>query len=313
MPKKDLVRKLFFDIMEASNIAMNKAVKEAIKWTSEKNEYGDAKTFADKYIGEAAVCVLEKSGIPIGLVQEEEEGVRNFNGNNPEYLCVLDEQDGYGLSLEKGFPKHLRFGTMAAILEGENPKWADTVIGGTMEHNPKPRLIYGSAEGSFLKKPFSAKKRIKTSGRKTLRGNPNLLSDTWFGSVNTVFDIPFRKYGIKDVGGSEAGYVDVALGEADALGECTRKDNQEPATSYLMIKNAGGAMYAFTGAPGSIGNFGLEDIGNWNYLGSMEKAKLDRVPILTVATPELGQVMIKHINKSLDWEGPLMKREISLR
>lgn len=168
------IDQLFFNAMQASSEAIEWAKKEGNKLSNRENQYKECVTVADEYIGKAVSSVLEKSGIPIGLVQEEREGIITFNGNSPEYLFVLDEQDGYGLSLIKGVPHHIRYGTIAAILEGDNPKWSDVIVGGTFEHWPKKRLVYGSKdEGkSYLLKKI--RDFLKSEGFKI---EDNLIDD----------------------------------------------------------------------------------------------------------------------------------------
>lgn len=269
-------------------------------------------------IRDSVRSVLEKSGIPVGLISEEAQGVEAFNGN-PEYLIALDEQDGYGLSAMRNFPKHIRYGTMAAILEGNNASFKDTIIGGTIEHYPKLKLVYGSksANKSFIRYSNGRKKLAMASKRKRLDKRAKICTDTWFGAVNVMFDIPFHEFGaidIADIGGSAIGYVDITTGDMHGLGECTRKDNLELITSYLMIRNAGGQMYAITAPNATDGinftGFELKDIGDWDYLKSAKVAKKARIPILTVCTSELGHAMVDHINKFYDWKGPLMKEKI---
>ncbi len=314
------IEQVFFDMMEASNRAINDAGKQGAKYVG-TNQYKEAITLADVKIRESVVNVLKRSGLPIGLISEEVKGIECFNCNEPEYIVSLDEQDGFGIAVEKNDFK-LRYGTMAAIFQGENPKWDDAIIGGTIEHNPKKRLVYGSKqEGKAFIIDDKGKKQIRTSGKKSLEGGLEFLTDKWFNVINTLFDIPFNNqekgFTTSDVFGSERGYVDVALGKIDALGECTRKDNQEPVTSYLMIKNAGGAMYSlklksYLGASDFAGAE-LVEIGNWPYRESAEKAKMGRAPLLSVATPELAQTMVDYMNKFNDWKGSLMKDIIEIK
>jgi len=74
---------------------------QATKQTGEINPFGDNTLLLDRYAEDAIIDSLQKSGIPMTLLTEE-QGVLNI-GDPPEYIVIIDPIDG-SANLERYIP-----------------------------------------------------------------------------------------------------------------------------------------------------------------------------------------------------------------
>ncbi len=205
------------------------------------NLHGEMSLLADIESEKAIINILEKEKIPIKIVSEE-HGILYIGGES-EFLGVLDGIDGTKEYEEKG--KGGRYGTMFAIFSGTNPKYADYLFSGIMEH-PRDTLYYTvKNSGSFMINGASEKK-IRASNRKIWDENTiiHCYKDVLARfNVDGDYKTLTSKLGncsFIDEYAAQTKYIDIASGKADLSLEFTRKGNLELAVGFGIVKEAGG-------------------------------------------------------------------------
>lgn len=248
---------------------------------TQRNRFGEMALKADYECEENVIRTLKKFKLPIRVLSEE-HGIMNLH-KNPRYLGVLDGLDGSGVYERLG--NKGRYGTMFAIFTGTNPSYSDYLFAGIMEH-PLNRLFFAyKNKGVFLIENGKLSK-LKNITKKRLTKNSVIYVDEFFEINKKVFSNKLENYHIQSPGASCHYYIDVLTGKADAIGECTRKDNLEIAVSFGLMNEIGGKMVTLDGE-----SIGEKKILVWSPKGF--------IPVLTIPNENLMKEMLSRINKTL--------------
>ncbi len=248
-----------------------------------KNQFGETALKADIEAEKAVINAFREAKVPIRIISEE-HGITEV-ADNPVYLGILDGLDGSGVykkEREKG-----RYTTMLGIFSNLNPKYDDYLFSGVMEHSTR-RLFYAlKNKGSLLVKNGKTTS-IKCSSVKKLDKNTKIYADELFDKVfNTSFIhdtylSKLRDHNLLHENASSVHYVDLANGSADLVLECTRKGNLEIAVAYGLETESGGVIVTLDG----------QSLGSRRYL---EFCQDKHVPVISAATKELAEDLIKHL------------------
>ncbi len=245
----------------------------------QKNQFGDAALLADIKAEEVILQTFEQAHCPLHFFSEE-HGELDL-GEAPHLLGVLDGLDGSGVyASQRGIG---RYGTMLGIFSSRDPHYRDYLFCGIMLHSPQPELFFASkGQGSF-RLVHGDRQAISCSQETRLHTNARLYVDDYFAINRSVFVSNLSDFDLQCTHSSAVHYADVAQGTADAALECTRKQNLEIATAYGLITESGGVMITLEGI--SLGNQLYRTF-------SQDK----HTPIITAATRELADAIIKHIH-----------------
>jgi len=234
---------------------------------------------ADWEAEKVVINTLREERFPAEIVSEE-HGVVILD-NNAKYLVLIDGIDGTRVFKESD--GRGRYGTIISVFETTNPKYEDSLFGGIVEHSTN-RLFYGlKGKGSFLEFLRTGnKEKIHCSGVKKLRNTRRIYIDESFEINKRIFSDNLDNFNTLCLWASAAHYIDTALGVSDLALECTRKGNLEIASSYRLIKEAGGVMVDLHG-----NSLESERYLNWG--------QIETIPVITAATKELAKDLIQHI------------------
>ncbi|MEI6144257.1 MAG: hypothetical protein WCP91_01515, partial [Candidatus Berkelbacteria bacterium] len=233
-------------------------------------------------IEKTIIDFLKATNLNIKLISEE-HGITKIGGK-PEYLAIMDGLDGSGLYKNERCKG--RYATMFGIFLGENPHYQDYLVCGIAEHAKKKIYLAVRGQGSELIEN-NTYAPIKTSGVIQLSKKTKIRVDDFFPTNSRVFSEPLKKSGYTTTydKSSSIYYADVACGRADLALECTRKGNLEIAISYGLIHESDGVICDVSG----------HDLGPRLYLEFGQQAQL---PIITAATAELAQDLIKFLENN---------------
>lgn len=242
-----------------------------------KNQFGDTALRADIEAEEAVLESFSRDGIPV-RVMSEEHGIVNIGV--PKFLAVLDGIDGstlYKKERNKG-----KYGTMIGLFQGTDPRYADYLMGGIMQHATQRALTGVRGQGAFAISG-DQEQPIHTSRHSILDATNKIYIDEGYEINRETFLKPLAGFNIAPCEmASSLYYADVAEGLADFSLECTRKGNLEIAAAYGLIREAGGAIVGLEGV----------DIGSQKYL---EFGQKEKIPVVTAANEELAQRLIKFL------------------
>ncbi|MFH0962147.1 MAG: inositol monophosphatase family protein [archaeon] len=253
--------------------------RSGIKKTKQ-NRFGDLAVRGDFECEEAVIETCRKHKLPVTIVSEEHGIVRL--AKNPKYLGILDGIDGSSNYI-KGFGKK-RYGTIFSVFGGADPKYSDWLCGGTFEHSPVPRLLFAEkGKGAFLngKRVFCSGETVPLRNRLLVDGSGKY---DFSPVIERTFIKPLRTLKLSGLRPTQASYIDVASGKADAFLQCTRKSNLEIAGMYGVIREAGGVTVSLDG----------KELGGRKYFSFGQKEFL---PIIVAATTELARRIIGKINE----------------
>lgn len=206
-----------------------------------KNQFGDTALRVDIEAEKAVIDVLTQSEIPL-VTYSEEHGVVTL-GETPRILVVLDGMDGS--DEYKNFRGKGRYGTMLGIYTNPNPKYADYLFGGIMEHAQRRLVWAAQGKGTFVEQHGHVQ-QIHTSGV-THFGNQTRVyySEKYleqFKAPKPAFIRSFTPHQHHHLGSTASHYADLARGLVDMFIESTRKGNLEFAAGYPLVVEAGGDM-----------------------------------------------------------------------
>lgn len=263
---------------------MHKLLGESGEELVQKNQFGDVALRADIECEQAVLDFLKNAGIPIRVISEEHGTVDVLK--NPKYLGILDGLDGSGVyKAERGSG---RYGTMFGIFDKTDPAYSDYLVSGIMEHSTG-KLFIATKNGGALVIQNGEVTPIHPSGQIALDRDVKINIDEWFEVNKKTFSEKLQ--GFKTRANSPSNpdascecYIDVASGSADLTLECTRKRNLEIAIAYGLIKEAGGVMVDMNG----------DDLADKKYL---EFGQTEKLPIITAATQELAEDLLRHIKE----------------
>lgn len=241
----------------------------------QKNRFDETALRIDVESEQAIIDALRASGLPVKVFSEE-HGTVDLS-EHPEYTAIIDGLDGTKTYREQRGTG--RYGTMLGLYEGGTPRYADYLFGGVAEHG-LDRLIFATRGGGAFIRHKEQDTPARTSGVQTIDGRTSFGVDEYF-KFNRELYLPVlgHQRQIRNFS-AESRYVDVATGQADLALECSRKGNLEIASSYGIIREAGGAIVDGNG----------QDIGPQRYETFGQDAQ---VPIITAATPELAAQMVE--------------------
>jgi len=256
------------------------------------NQFGETALVADVKAEEAVLSALSSINARIEVISEEHGSViiNADNASGSRLLGVLDGLDGSSVyQKERGVG---RYGTMFALFADENPRYADYLAAGIMEHST--HRLYLAIKGQPLEcidvitgevtYPTTKPEAQITPSMVALVDTTQVGTDDklydYFNQNGQVFTASLQKFGIqsKRTGSSAASYAAIANGEADIVGESTRKGNLEFATAYAIVTAAGGVMQTLDGT-----DLGIQDFRTFG--------QNSHTPILTAANATLADLV----------------------
>ena len=230
--------------------------------TMQENQFGETALVADVKAEAAVLAALSSVNARIEVLSEE-HGRVVINGDNDGDVTLLGALDGLdGSSVYRQQRGVGRYGTMFALFASDDPQYRDYVAAGIMEHSTgrlflavhgQPLRVTNVRTGALLHLAPRSGHDISPQ-LVAFVDNSHVSPDhqlfTYFNQNDRVFAAPLNRVGVKTVrsGSSAANYAAVAAGEADIVGEATRKGNLEFATAYAVVTAAGGVMQTLDGA-----------------------------------------------------------------
>ncbi len=257
--------------------------------TGETNEFGQQTFKADIEAGRAVFDSLRESGVPV-VITSEEHGREVRIVDNPRFLGVIDELDG-----SKPYTEGTgRYATMLGIFGNLNPKYADYLVSGIVDHVNRKIYLASSGKGAYILDVNAPHHRDPIHCLTTTELDPETTQisvDGWFKEDvmfgNKLIEKAFRNIyiGTPEKGGAaNAYYTDLAAGRIDAVIEVTYKRNLEKAVAYGLITEAGGVMLDIEG----------NSLGDKRYL-EFEQNSQDRFPVISAATSQLALALINFL------------------
>lgn len=255
----------------------------------QENRFGETALVADVKAEEAVLSALSTIDAQIEVLSEEHGSViineENTSGNS--LLGVLDGLDGSSVyQKERGVG---RYGTMFAIFAEEDPCYKDYLAAGIIEHSTGRLFLVTKGQQLSVtdvrtgEVTYPATRTGEDVTQELIAFVDNGKVDeqnklfTYFDQNDRVFSQPLSKIGVETrrTGSSSAYYAAVAAGEADMVGEATRKGNLEFATAYAVVTAAGGVMQTLDGVDLGIQRF-------------RTYGQDEHVPVLTAANAKLA-------------------------
>jgi fructose-1,6-bisphosphatase/inositol monophosphatase family enzyme len=262
----------------------------------QKNQFGDTALRGDIEAEEAVMFVLRHAKLEAKVFSEEHgEQQINLGQDLPKVTGVLDGIDGSSVYVKDR--EHGKYGTLLALFAGEDPSYADYLAAGIMQHatgklllavRGKGLVVIDVRTGSRAQAHAKTAQSLQTGAVIAYVDNMSVDKNhplyKYFSLNDATFAKPLRQAGIETIclGASAAYYAAVATGEADLVGESTRKGNLEIATAYGLAVEAGGVMVTIDG----------KDLGPQRLL---EFGQQTHIPILTAANPSVAEEVIRHI------------------
>lgn len=244
----------------------------------EKNRFGETCLRADWECEEAVIGCLRRGNFAARVISEE-HGIVDLTPN-PFYTCVLDGVDGT-YQYQKNRAKGL-YGTILGIFHGLDPHYNDYAAGGAIIHAHNTLITYVKNEGVDICRQMLTKNHynippliVDSLSELVSRQRPIFVDEPWEAN-QIAFSNPLKErgYTINDLGSSTASYTAIALGQADLVLECTRKDNLEIAAFYGLITELQGLMVTLEGK--SIGEEKYKKFG-----------QRDHIPVITCTNKNL--------------------------
>lgn len=263
----------------------------------EQNQFGETALVADVQAERALIDALQALQIHVSIRSEEHGNLElhpEISGQH--FLAVMDGLDGSSLyKKERGVG---RYGTMFAIFGNSSPTYQDYLAAGIMEHSTKRLILAVSGKGLSV---TNVETGVVTHGHTNTspvlaQYDNNIFVDDatvkpgdslfeYFSGNRRVFGEPLRAHGYHTArtGSSAAYYAALATGEAQLVGEATRKGNLEFASAYALVKEAGGVMLALTKS-------GQQDLGQQLFT---EFGQTSHIPILSAANQAVADQALK--------------------
>jgi len=261
--------------------------------SKQQNQFGETALVADVKAEEAVLAALYSVNARIEVLSEEHGTVvvNEDNTSGVKLLGVLDGLDGSSVyQKERGTG---RYGTMFALFANDDPRYSEYLAAGIMEHSTRRLLLALKGQplqiidvNSGVSHVSSTRSAVELSAETVAyvdngKVEPDNKLYEYFEQNGSVFAEPLRRMGVNTLrtGSSAAYYTAVASGEADIVGESTRKGNLEFATAYAVVTSAGGAMRTLDG----------HDLGQQKF---REFGQTEHVPILTAANTALADSLM---------------------
>lgn len=256
----------------------------------EENQFGDQAMVADVQSERAMIDVLRASEQSF-RVHSEEHGKLTVGDHLPSMLAVMDGLDGS--SLYKKARGEGNYGSMFAIFESTDPRYNDYLAAGIMLHATAQLLVATRGQGVKQVDLRTGLARSAKTSDAALTHEALIYTDDdatvpkenvlypYFQTNLKVLAEPLRKVGYTTsrTGASAGYYASLAMGEALAVGEATRKGNLELAAAYALVKEAGGSIV---------------DVKTWQDIGDQkftEYGQSSHEPFLAVANPAVLETM----------------------
>lgn len=263
----------------------------------QSNPFGDTAMRGDIESEEVLISCLESLGKHIQVHSEEHGQLEVGDRALPiELTAVIDGLDGS--EVYKKQPGVGRYGTMFAILEGPNPAYKDYLAAGVMEHSTSRLISAVKGRGLVVTNLRTGEVSNPIANQTaTLRPDSTIYIDSakitpdiqryeqYYTTNKKAFAEPLTRAGYHHLrlGSSAAHFVSLATGEAELVGEATRKGSLEFATAYALVHEAQGVMVTLDGI--DIGKKIFNDFG-----------RDEHIPILAAANDELAKQAISLIN-----------------
>lgn len=227
----------------------------------QQNRFGETALVADVKAEEAVLSALGVVNAQVEVLSEEhgQVNLNQDNGTGVRLLGVLDGLDGSSVyQKERGIG---RYGTMFALFANDDPTYSEYLAAGIMEHSTGRLFLATKGQGLSITDVHTGQVTYPET-RGTDEVTPDLVAYVdngkvdpsnklfgYFDQNDRVFAQPLTRLGVSTLrtGSSAAYYAAVAAGEADFVGESTRKGNLEFATAYAVVTAAGGVMQTIDG------------------------------------------------------------------
>jgi len=254
--------------------------------TVRRNEHGETALKIDIEAEEAVIRILAKNKLSI-ILESEEHGLVRL-GENPQLFGTLDGLDGTAAyRKERGVG---RYGTMLSIYNSTNPKYADYIFGGIMEHSSHRLYFASKGKGCWKVENRFSPQVLKCSivdrlDSKTCRLHADIPFDSIFGgNMMEKMVSKLQNFPITVLKSSAINYADLIDGKVEAVIEGTRKGNLEIAVAYSLVTEAGGVMVDIKG----------ESLGSKFYLNYAQK---EHLPVISVCNTTVAKELISLLNQ----------------
>ncbi len=247
-----------------------------------KNQFGDTALRADIEAEKVIIDYLHEIEFPTRIISEE-HGIDDSLYKKPIFLVIIDGIDG-----TKAYKKRLgQYGTIFAIYDGLEPHYDEYLASGIIEHITRRLFIASKGNGAFAI-DLKLKKRkpmpIHCSRANQLTRDTKIHIDEAWKINREVFSKNLTNFQTSDLYSTAAHYVNLIIGNTDAVLECTRKLNLEIAGAYGLMREAGVETVDLNG----------NNIANKIYV---EWGQDRHIPVISAATYGLSRSLIGHIKK----------------
>lgn len=237
------------------------------------NRFGDITLRAGWDCEEAIIKTFRDAKIPVRIISEE-HGIVDLH-SSPRYLAILGGLDNSKV-YEKA-PGKGRYATILGVFSNLNPRYADYLFQGSIEHVANRLYFALPGQGSVVKHGRDIEP-IHCSSERALscRTNIYMSSGSFFSQGTAPPNI--LDFTCTNLGSAAVHYIDLARGKADLVIEGTRKGNITIATSFGLVQEAGGVCMTLD----------VPDLGQLPYLGFGQSAD-EAVLLISAATRPLAE------------------------
>ena len=247
----------------------------------QRNRFGEKALRADI---EAEKAVIDSISIyPVKIISEE-HGVVEVGDRPPIYLGILDGIDGSRVyQKERGTG---RYTTIFSIFSNVDPVYDDYLVSGAIEHSTRRIFLACKNYGNFV---VSNKEQspIYPCAPLPFSINTKILIDESFAGNVEMFTNKLRGFNTAGLECASIAYIDLILGNAGLVLECTRKNNLEIGFAYGLITEAGGGLV----------DLNDNSIGNKKFLEYGQQQQLFSVAAIS---PGMAGDLIKYIKESAE-------------
>lgn len=195
----------------------------------------DISTRMDQEISKSLFNYFAGSGLP-AVIYSEETGRRELHGE-PRLTIFYDEIDGTN-NFYRGIPF---FATVVAIYDSIEPKFADALVAGIMEHNSRNIWLAERGKGCRLNgRPCYVSKTTQVGKKTTL-----IVTDMYQSKLEHFVELNENSW-MKDFGCAAYHLAGVASGTFDGFVNLGQKAH-ELGGGFLLIKEAGGSVLSLDG------------------------------------------------------------------
>jgi len=215
------------------------------------NQFGETTLVLDYEAEETIIKALTKLDIPMQFFSEEHESI---HVENPRATVIIDGLDG-SAEYKNKMGKSM-YGTMIAVLEGDDPTYDNYIVCGIMIHSPQPKLYIALRDqGCFLIDSMKGtREKLTIKQTDTLSFKSIIDLDINWDQLKNVFEnvenrikFPLMQCLYKSQAARSVLFI---TGDIDFQLEVTRKGsmqqnrigNLEMPCTYGLIRELGGVM-----------------------------------------------------------------------